>query len=719
MAEIKDRVYLNGEWIDDYYLTSEKNQELKDLRKDLTQETQDRQNDISSQNITNENLKSSVLAEVDRAKGQEAALQQSIDANKTLINENKTAIEQEVTRAQDKETKLEQSISKEEKRANQQEKELASQIKNLETNVSETYETKADALTKKVELENTINDTKSSLQQEIKDSINAVMGEDVDEAYNTLKEISDWIKKDQSGISSLTNEITGIKEKNNSQDGEISGLETKVTKNAGDIKNLQDTVAALSPEVGGIQDLIDRVSTNETDINNLKSKDEELVAKDTALENKFNNYTTTSDLENQYVKKDGNKQLSTNDYTTAEKEKLAGLNVADYEKVINKSQEIDEDTTKYPSNKAVKDYVDNNRLSVDLSNYVVKEGESQLVNATTSFTNLVIQENNENAPKSVDLALDNKGFLNLGNKIKITNDESTKGTINYNGIDYSIFTLGDDVYSKQDTTIATLFAVSQLLPSSSPTTNDNSISSYNIISDTYAHLTQLVDTYIDEAVAQQKLQNPELDEEETKTTLKSILKILVLADTKVYSFTSGNWTGASVGIGQGLVNPYAIVYANVYFDSSIHYGFRAYGLNSDLSSNLTYVQIYPAVVDAYTKSESDSKYVAKSGYVAYTQDEKTKLNGIESGAQKNPASLKNPNKLTITVNGSTTEYDGSEVKSVSITVPAATTVENSLASTSTTSALSANQGKALNDLITNLTSKITALEEKVNQLSGQ
>ena len=185
MAEIKDRVYLNGEWINDYYLTSEKNQELKDLRKDLTQETQDRQNDISSQNTINENLKNSILVEVDRAKGQEAALQQSIDANKTLINENKTAIGQEVTRAQDKETKLEQSISKEEKRANQQEKELASQIKELETNVSNTYETKADALTKKSELENTINDTKSSLQQEIKDSINAVMGEDVDEAYNT------------------------------------------------------------------------------------------------------------------------------------------------------------------------------------------------------------------------------------------------------------------------------------------------------------------------------------------------------------------------------------------------------------------------------------------------------------------------------------------------------------------------------------------------------
>lgn len=50
----------------------------------------------------------------------------------------------------------------------------------------------------------------------------------------------------------------------------------------------------------------------------------------------------------------------------------------------------------------------------------------------------------------------------------------------------------------------------------------------------------------------------------------------------------------------------------------------------------------------------------------YTSDEKTKLAGIESGAQVNPQSLKNPYSLNINEAGINKEYDGSEAISISI-----------------------------------------------------
>lgn len=44
--EIKDRVKVGEEWIDDYFLTTDKNQELKDLRTDLTQTQDDLQSEV-------------------------------------------------------------------------------------------------------------------------------------------------------------------------------------------------------------------------------------------------------------------------------------------------------------------------------------------------------------------------------------------------------------------------------------------------------------------------------------------------------------------------------------------------------------------------------------------------------------------------------------------------------------------------------------------------
>lgn len=71
--------------------------------------------------------------------------------------------------------------------------------------------------------------TKTEVDTEIKTAINAVVGENVDTAFDTLKEIADWIKTDETKAAELTNrvgqvetDITSIKAKNTSQDTAIS-----------------------------------------------------------------------------------------------------------------------------------------------------------------------------------------------------------------------------------------------------------------------------------------------------------------------------------------------------------------------------------------------------------------------------------------------------------------------------------------------------------------
>lgn len=96
----------------------------------------------------------------------------------------------------------------------------------------------------------------------------------------------------------------------------------------------------------------------------------------------------------------------------------------------------------------------------------------------------------------------------------------------------------------------------------------------------------------------------------------------------------------------------------------------------------------------------------------YTTSEKTKLNGIETGAQKNQNAFNtiNVNDLsTITADSATDTLTIKAGSNISISANTSTDtitisgnpVVDSLTSTSTTSALSAYQGKVLNDKINN------------------
>ena len=97
------------------------------------------------------------------------------------------------------------------------------------------------------------------------------------------------------------------------------------------------------------------------------------------------------------------------------------------------------------------------------------------------------------------------------------------------------------------------------------------------------------------------------------------------------------------------------------------------------------------LIDTKIKENADRKVdkVTGKGLSAndYTTEEKTKLAGVEAGAEVNAIKTVKVNGTPLTVTG----------KAVDVPVPAATVIVDNLTSTSTTSALSAAQGKALKE----------------------
>lgn len=97
------------------------------------------------------------------------------------------------------------------------------------------------------------------------------------------------------------------------------------------------------------------------------------------------------------------------------------------------------------------------------------------------------------------------------------------------------------------------------------------------------------------------------------------------------------------------------------------------------------------LIDAAMKGLEDGKVAKVTGKVLstndFTTDEKTKLQNIAANAQVNVIETVKVNGVALTPT----------TKAVDVTVPAATVVNNTLTSTSTTAALSAAQGKVLKD----------------------
>lgn len=100
----------------------------------------------------------------------------------------------------------------------------------------------------------TLKASKTEMTEAIASAINAVVNS-APEAFDTLKEIADWIEQDEAGSSALVLRVSAIETKNNEQDTAIAN-ETTARQNA--VSTLQGNIEA-------------EASTRESEINSLKN----------------------------------------------------------------------------------------------------------------------------------------------------------------------------------------------------------------------------------------------------------------------------------------------------------------------------------------------------------------------------------------------------------------------------------------------------------------
>ena len=472
--DIKDKVYIDGQWIDDFYLTQEKNEELKNLRSDLTKSVEELSSGINGNTSNISILDQAINFETDRAKEAEATLQ--------------TAIEEETSARTQADETLQTNITTETNTRIAEDQKLQENINTVQSNVNDlktysdnTFQTKVDAsnehTTLSEQITSEVEEAVNNLTNEINEKITGVnkwvgpvdtvadLPTDLDPDYTYLCKVieeeatyqliagtSEW--KLYSSIKDYvdSNELTtAINEHNNS--------ETSHNDIRQELETLSEVVDSLS---GGtatdLTDIKDRLSTAESDIDTLQSEAHTHINKDL-----LDTYTQTeANLADAVAKKHEhlNKTIldnTTASYTEEEKEKLANLNSNDYEKISNKVTEINDDAndTTYPTSSAVKSYVEANQGNIDTSNLVHRTGDPQEVTASTTFTNLSLGDGNGSI---ISISTDDEGNINLinnENNVNLVLNSITGNNINiqnlylsslyYKGEQYGIFAMDSGI----------------------------------------------------------------------------------------------------------------------------------------------------------------------------------------------------------------------------------------------------------------------------------
>lgn len=460
--DIKDKVYIDGQWIDDFYLTQEKNEELKNLRSDLTKSTEELRSGISGNASNISILDQAINLETDRAKEAEASLQ--------------TAIEEETSARTQADETLQTNITTETNTRIAEDQKLQENINTVQSNVNDlktysdnTFQTKVDAsnehTTLSEQITSEVEEAVNTLTNEINEKITGVnkwvgpvdtiadLPTNLDPDYTYLCKVieeeatyqliagtSEW--KLYSSIKDYvdSNELTtAINEHNNS--------ETSHNDIRQELETLSEVVDSLS---GGtatdLTDIKNRLSTAENDIDTLQSEAHTHTNKDL-----LDTYTQTeANLADAVAKKHEhtNKSILDNitaSYTEEEKEKLSSLNSDNYEKISNKVTEINDDAndTTYPTSSAVKSYVEANQSNIDTSNLVHRTGDPQEVTASTTFTNLSLGDGSNNVI-SFNLENSNLNINNDLNTLSITTYQLNSTLLNidnlfYNDVEYGIY----------------------------------------------------------------------------------------------------------------------------------------------------------------------------------------------------------------------------------------------------------------------------------------
>lgn len=460
--DIKDKVYIDGQWIDDFYLTQEKNEELKNLRSDLTKSVEELSSGISGNTSNISILDQAINLETDRAKEAEANLQIAIEEETSARTQADETLQTNIT------TEINNRIAEDEK-LQQNINTTQTNIDNLKTYSDNTFQTKVDASNEhtvlSAQITEEIDEAKEELNQAIKEGITGVnkwlspvntvadLPTDLDPNYTYLCKVieeeatyqliagtSEW--KLYSSIKDYvdSNELTtAINEHNIS--------ETAHNDIRQELETLNEVVDSLS---GGtatdLTDIKNRLSTAENDIDTLQSEAHIHANKDL-----LDTYTQTeANLADAVAKKHEhtNKSILDNitaSYTEEEKEKLSSLNSDNYEKISNKVTEINDDAndTTYPTSSAVKSYVEANQSNIDTSNLVHRTGDPQEVTASTTFTNLSLGDGSNNVI-SFNLEDSNLNINNDLNTLSITTYQLNSTLLNidnlfYNDVEYGIY----------------------------------------------------------------------------------------------------------------------------------------------------------------------------------------------------------------------------------------------------------------------------------------
>lgn len=314
----------------------------------------------------------------------------------------------------------------------------------------------------------------------------------------------------------------------------------------------------LSKSVAGNTDLSDAIVDLKSDVSELKSGLETTDSSVATLEEKFNKLPKTfvtdvkvgetslvdngvANLSN-FVQKDGDKILSTNDYTTFEKEKLAGIEVnaqVNYIKSVGNNLDVD----------------DNGKLTVTIPN---NSGQST--------------------------------------PITVTNDK--------------ILTLGEDGVLKSD------------LIFDKETIGD---AEYLVVKGKNGAEIGKVATA--EFTVDGVLDSVDWSKEEGKENIL-VLTFNTAAGKHPIEVNFGKYVDA-YSAGEGLTltgKAFAVDFTKV----------ESAGTAAIVKSEIeTELANYAKSVDVYSKTNADSTFVKKDGYVAYSDPEKTKLTGIAEGAQVN------------------------------------------------------------------------------------
>ena len=478
IEDIKDRVYINNDYIFDYYLTSEKVNEFKQLKSDFESEVSNRESsdtelnskinrvqsnlDIVNTNLTKnindlKDYSNSTFETVANADTTHSNLRDTIlTVQDNLTNTETTltdAINQEITDRENADTELRELIDQNTAKTEELDNKIDSEVETL----NQTINTTVTGANKWIAPVNTESDLVIPEDRRFNYLCKVI---DTGYTYQLLIDSDNWVlySKTEDYIDPI--ELSSSIETHNTSIEAHSDIRQE-------IESLSERVDGL-PTDSNIQSLADRITTTENDIDTLQSEAHTHINKDL-----LDTYMQTeANLADAVTKKHEHLNRAILDNTTAsyteeEKEKLASLNSNDYEKLSNKVTEITDAVTNdnYPSALAVKNYVDTNGGSIDTSNLVTLNTAQEITGGKT-FTNLYIGDGN---------GAINRLVTNIDGSLAITND-SDNSVLNVDSIDINNIISNDISYSiyngqlgsqNPNTTIATLEYVNSNSGSSS------------------------------------------------------------------------------------------------------------------------------------------------------------------------------------------------------------------------------------------------------------